>query len=167
MCVQMCATINHEETWTCDGFSGFHSGGFEWPIVYHLVGYHGFSGGIFAAHSEGSLVATFLCAIDRVNLMCALRMRARLVYLRLWKCWALLRREFQDDFFRALGCINSNVFQGVFTARYKGQLAVSCIRTNLRDLLEVEKDSDRNGARNFWNWLNKQPWMQMLPPPRE
>lgn len=31
----------------------------------------------------------------------------------------------------------------------------------------MHKEGDRNGPRNFWNWLAKQEWIRMLPPVRE
>lgn len=40
------------------------------------------------------------------------------------------------------------------------------LRPNLRSLLDIRKDS-RNLQRDFWRWLARQPWRQMLPQPLE
>ncbi len=42
------------------------------------------------------------------------------------------------------------------------------LRSNLLDLLRMDhKSCDRNGPRNFWRWVEKQPWRKMLPSPKE
>ena len=40
-------------------------------------------------------------------------------------------------------------------------------RHNLRDLMHMERDDDKNAQRNFWRWIERQEWRQMLPTPFE
>ena len=44
----------------------------------------------------------------------------------------------------------------------------SHLRQNLLDLLRLDhQKDDRNGPRNFWRWVTRQPWRQMLPSEHE
>ena len=40
-------------------------------------------------------------------------------------------------------------------------------RHNLRDLMHMERDDDKNAQWNFWCWIERQEWRQMLPTPFE
>ena len=33
----------------------------------------------------------------------------------------------------------------------------------MQDLVRTQSGTGRNGPRNFWNWLERQPWRKMLP----
>ena len=37
----------------------------------------------------------------------------------------------------------------------------------MQDLVRTQSGTGRNGPRNFWNWLERQPWRNMLPRPLE
>ena len=44
-------------------------------------------------------------------------------------------------------------------------LSITLPRSNMRDLLRMERNDEKNAQRLFWQWVSRQQWRRMLPNP--
>ena len=88
---------------------------------------------------------------------------------QLWeRCWKLSVGDSPEDTYRILACADFCVDQYPLIIIHEIIWSqILCLRKSMQDLLRTQCDAGRNAPRDFWRWIDRQPWRRMLLFPME